>query len=196
MARNGNMSSATPDNVLQHSARAWAVHCVDIGRFDSETQTTREVRRTRRATATEGRARVASEHGATRVVARTEYAGASVRVGTEACRSGKLDTVCREPARAEAEQMSSRGRKSITSAKDALTTCGVVVVVGVIRTETAKAAAALGVVVGAEAPESAAERHDAVDAAGARACVLRWLAVRGEKSRWARELVQLRCDRR
>jgi hypothetical protein len=40
----------------------------------------RKVRRTRRATATEGRARVASEHGATRVVAGAEDAGASVRV--------------------------------------------------------------------------------------------------------------------
>jgi hypothetical protein len=77
---------------------------------------------------------------------------------------------------------------------NALTTCGVVV--GVVRAETAKAAAALGVVVaGAEAPETAAKRHAAVYAAGARACLLGGLGVRGEKSRWAREGMQLRCDR-
>jgi hypothetical protein len=55
----------------------------------------RKVRRTRRTTASKGRARVASiasKHGATRVVAGTKYAGASVRVGAKACRCGELDT--------------------------------------------------------------------------------------------------------
>jgi hypothetical protein len=48
-----------------------------------------------------------------------------------------------------------------------LTACSIVIVV-VGRAKSTKAAALVVVVVRAEAPESAAERHDAVYAAGAR----------------------------
>jgi hypothetical protein len=134
---------------------------------------TREVRHTRRTTA-KGRAGVAvaaTEHAAARgVVVGAEYACASIRVGTKACRCGRIRHGL--SVHIAWRIVESRAKGSLSEkGRFVLTTCGIIVAV---RAEPTKPSAGLVtvVVVGAEAPKTTAEGHIVVYAAVARVYML------------------------